>query len=278
MPHEPSAAAAKPGEPSGSRAPMIRPANATIATANDSADAEPRRQARAQRAAGRRPEPEQAVPDAEHDRDARARRADRDRARASRRATAPRRTPSTATAPSVISRTPVAPSARGRGRACAIRRSSGSAAIATSAPGQRADRDQAADAIVASFWLCILPTNRRWPAAATTATTRVADQARRGCRPRPRGRGSARRAACPSRGPRGVERGREHRAAERREQRDRAVEAEREQRTPVRSRRRADSSASTIPAPMTPASAEAATGRRRVGSCIRTRLARARPA
>ena len=31
--------------------------------------------------------------------------------------------------------------------------------------------------MVASFWLCILPTNRRWPAAATPATIDDADEA-----------------------------------------------------------------------------------------------------
>ena len=108
----------------------------TIAIANDSADPSRAGQTRAQRAAGRRPEPEQPVPDAEHRRPARARRADRDRARASRRATAPRRTRAPPTTTSVISRTPVAPSARGRGRALRD----------PAQQGQRADRDQRARA------------------------------------------------------------------------------------------------------------------------------------
>ena len=132
---------------------------------------EPRRQARAQRAAGRRPEPEQAVRRRRARARRRARTAARGRARASRRATAPRRTRARATAASAISRTPVAPSARGRGRARAIRRSSGSAAIAASAPGSAPIATRPAAAMVASCWLCILPTNRRWPAAATAATT-----------------------------------------------------------------------------------------------------------
>ena len=73
----------------------------------------------------------------------------------------------------------MAPSARGRGRACARRRNSGSAAIATAAPGSAPIATSPAAAMVASFALAIFPTNIFWPSAATIAITNTAASAAR---------------------------------------------------------------------------------------------------
>ena len=127
------------------------------------------RRRRAARAGGResiaRPEltePEQAVPDTEARWRRRAHRADRGRAPASRRGTGRPRTPSTPRPASASKRTPVTPRpAAARSRAS--RRRKGSSARAASAPGIAPIATMPAAAIVASFWLCILPTNNLLP-------------------------------------------------------------------------------------------------------------------
>ena len=123
----------------------------------------------------------------------------------------------------------MAPRARGRGRACAIRRSSGNVGDRDQGAGQGADRDQAAGRDGGELLALHLPDEQALAGGGDDGDDQRADQA--GQDAGRDGTVAARIVAqlAPAGRPRAVERGREHGAAERRDQRERPVQPEREQ-------------------------------------------------